>query len=511
MTCQIIKSLKEQQHKFRGERRTSEEPSHWHLFIHVIYLTLLLPIFFENPRTASQQKPSPNCPATTSQHNLTLQHSPFTGNLICSCVRTQPTKYLIRDLQLSQIQQNHKPQGVSTISPCIKIHCTNKSRKWKQAADLTNRPLQNASHELRQLASMAQASTEANPSMAAYHLQSMNNKKEMMSDNGYGCNTSCSESDLKGGNHTDPVPYWTSAAVTILQASVMSFTIVTDIIGNILVIISVLQNKKLRSAGNIFVISLSVADLMVALYPYPLISHAILQKAWTLGYVHCKISSVIHSLSLIGSVYNILAIAVNRYFCICHSSMYENLYSMKNTYLYVFLTWTISVILLLPIISVNALQYEPRVYSCVLILSVNQSLTIAMSSFQFIPISIVIFCYVRIWILVIQVKYRVRQDSKQKLKSSELRHFFTMFAVFVLFAVCWGPFSVIGLVVGFTPAEKAIRIPDWLITLSYFMAYFNSCLNGIIYGVFNHNFRNEYKRIALSLCTCMSKQLQKMS
>lgn len=33
------------------------------------------------------------------------------------------------------------------------------------------------------------------------------------------------------------------------------------------------------------------------------------------------------------------------------------------------------------------------------------------------------------------------------------------------------------------------------------MAYFNSCLNAIVYGVLNQNFRREYKRIVVSVCT----------
>ncbi|XP_043935167.1 melatonin receptor type 1C-like [Protopterus annectens] len=323
------------------------------------------------------------------------------------------------------------------------------------------------------------------------------------------CSTaSCYKAELQGSNHTIPILYQPSAAVTILQASVMVFTIVTDIVGNVLVILSVLQNKKLQTPSNIFVISLSAADMMVALYPYPLITHAILQKAWTLGYAQCKVTAVINSLSLIGSVYNILSIAVNRYFCICHSTKYDKIYSIKNTYGYVFLTWVVIIALLLPMATTDALQYDPRVYTCIFNITTNLSLTLIVAAFQFlIPVTVVLFCYLRIWILVIQVKYRIRQDSKQKLKPSEVRNFLTMFAVFVIFAVCWGPVCLIGLVVGFSPTGKAPTIPSWLFVLACFMTYINSCLNGIVYGVFNHNFRSEYKKIVLSLCTFLSKLL----
>ena len=73
-----------------------------------------------------------------------------------------------------------------------------------------------------------------------------------------------------------------------------------------------------------------------------------------------------------------------------------------------------------------------------------------------------------------------------------------MFVVFVLFAICWAPLNLIGLAVAIDPSRVVPRIPEWLFVVSYFMAYFNSCLNAIIYGLLNRNFRNEYKRIVTS-------------
>ncbi len=91
---------------------------------------------------------------------------------------------------------------------------------------------------------------------------------------------------------------------------------------------------------------------------------------------------------------------------------------------------------------------------------------------------------------------QARQSAK--IKPHDFRNFLTMFVVFVLFAVCWAPLNFIGLAVAIHP-RLGQAIPEWLFTASYFMAYFNSCLNGVIYGVLNHNFRKEYKRIILAI------------
>uniref|UniRef100_H3B756 G-protein coupled receptors family 1 profile domain-containing protein n=1 Tax=Latimeria chalumnae TaxID=7897 RepID=H3B756_LATCH len=269
---------------------------------------------------------------------------------------------------------------------------------------------------------------------------------------------------------------------------------------NVIILLSTFSNKKVKNKRNIFVVSLAVADLFVAVYPFPLDLLAILHDGWILGDIHCQISGFLTGLSVIGSVFNITAIAINRYFFICHSLKYDRLYNMKKTCCYVCLTWVLTLAAILPNFYAGSLKYDPRVYSCTFAQTVSSSYTIIVVVVHFmLPLTIVAFCYLQIWVLVIQVKHRVRKDSQQKLKANQIRNFLTMFVVFVLFAVCWGPLNFIGLAVATNPLKMAPKIPEWLFVTSYFMAYFNSCLNALVYGVLNQNFRNEYKRIVLSL------------
>ncbi|XP_012689797.2 melatonin receptor type 1A-like [Clupea harengus] len=287
--------------------------------------------------------------------------------------------------------------------------------------------------------------------------------------------------------------------VATTLASVLITTIVVDILGNLLVIISVFRNRKLRKAGNAFVVSLAIADLLVAVYPYPLVLSAIFHDGWIAGSIHCQISGFLIGLSVIGSIFNITGIAINRYCYICHSLKYDKVFSNKNTVCYVVLVWVLTILAIVPNWFVESLQYDPRVYSCTFAQSVSSLYTITVVVVHFIlPIAIVSYCYLRIWILVIQVRRRVKPDSRPKFKPHDLRNFLTMFVVFVLFAVCWAPLNLIGLAVAINP-RLGQAIPEWLFIASYFMAYFNSCLNAVIYGVLNHNFRKEYKRIILAI------------
>ncbi|XP_056417427.1 melatonin receptor type 1B isoform X1 [Hyla sarda] len=306
----------------------------------------------------------------------------------------------------------------------------------------------------------------------------------------------CCAPDRAEVQAAEPRAVWLVTALS----GVLIVTTVVDILGSLLVIVSVLKNRKLRNSGNAFVVSLAFADLVVALYPYPLVLVAIFKNGWALGEIHCKVSGFVMGLSVIGSIFNITGIAINRYCYICHSLVYDKVFSAWNTMLYVCLIWVFTALATVPNFFIGSLEYDPRIYSCTFVQTVSSSYTITVVVIHFIvPITVVTFCYLRIWILVIQVRRKVKSETKPRMKPSDFRNFLTMFVVFVLFAFCWAPLNLIGLAVAINPIEVAPKIPEWLFVLSYFMAYFNSCLNAVIYGLLNQNFRKEYKRIVMAL------------
>ncbi|CAL8262235.1 unnamed protein product [Lota lota] len=301
-------------------------------------------------------------------------------------------------------------------------------------------------------------------------------------------------------------------AATLLS-SVLIITIVVDIIGNMLVVISVLRNKKLRKAGNAFVVSLALADLLVAVYPYPLVLTAIFNGGWIAGHLQCQLSGFLMGLSVVGSTFNIAGIAVNRYCYMCHGLRYDKVFSGGNTARYVLLAWALAVVAVAPNWLVGSLRYDARVYSCTFAQSVSALYTAAVVAVHFLlPVAVVSYCYLRIWILVVRAGRRVKPnpgprvgpdpapgvgpDPGPRVKPRDLRNFLTMFAAFAVFAVCWAPINLIGLAVALD-ARLGPAVPEWLFAASYFLAYSNSCLNAVVYGALNHNFRQEYKRIAV--------------
>uniref|UniRef100_A0A2K5IIS6 Melatonin-related receptor n=1 Tax=Colobus angolensis palliatus TaxID=336983 RepID=A0A2K5IIS6_COLAP len=244
-------------------------------------------------------------------------------------------------------------------------------------------------------------------------------------------------------------------------------------------------------SGNIFVVSLSVADMLVAIYPYPLMLHAMSTGGWDLSQLQCQMVGFVTGLSVVGSIFNIVAIAINRYCYICHSLQYERIFSVRNTCIYLVVTWIMAILAVLPNMYIGTIEYDPRTYTCIFNYLNNAVFTVTVVCIHFIlPLLIVGFCYVRIWTKVLAARDPAGQNPDNQL--AEVRNFLTMFVIFLLFAVCWCPINVLTVLVAVSPKEMAGKIPNWLYLAAYFIAYFNSCLNAVIYGLLNENFRREY-------------------
>ncbi|XP_059536297.1 melatonin-related receptor [Myotis daubentonii] len=287
-----------------------------------------------------------------------------------------------------------------------------------------------------------------------------------------------------------PQPDYPPALITFMFC-VMVITIVIDLTGNSLVILAVGKSKKLRNSGNIFVVSLSVADMLVAIYPYPLMLHAMAIGGWNLSKFQCQVVGFITGLSVVGSIFNIMAIAINRYCYICHSLQYERIFSVRNTCIYLVVTWIMTVLAVLPNMYIGTIEYDPRTYTCIFNYLNNPIFAVTIVCIHFVlPLLIVGFCYARIWMKVLAARDPARQNPDNQF--AEVRNFLTTFVIFLLFAVCWCPINVLTVLVSVNPKQIASKIPNWLYLAAHFMAYFNSCLNAVIYGLLNENFRREY-------------------
>nr|XP_046183922.1 D(4) dopamine receptor-like isoform X1 [Oncorhynchus gorbuscha]XP_046183923.1 D(4) dopamine receptor-like isoform X1 [Oncorhynchus gorbuscha] len=123
------------------------------------------------------------------------------------------------------------------------------------------------------------------------------------------------------------------------------------ILGNILVCLSVLTERSLKTATNYFIISLSVADLLLAVLVLPLYVYSeFLGGIWTLSTHICDALMTMDVMLCTASILNLCAISVDRYIAVVVPLKYNrNQFSLRQLVL-ITATWVLSLGVASPVI-----------------------------------------------------------------------------------------------------------------------------------------------------------------
>uniref|UniRef100_A0A665UX61 D(4) dopamine receptor-like n=2 Tax=Echeneis naucrates TaxID=173247 RepID=A0A665UX61_ECHNA len=127
--------------------------------------------------------------------------------------------------------------------------------------------------------------------------------------------------------------------------------ILVIILGNVLVCLSVLTERSLKTATNYFIISLAVADLLLAVLVLPLFMYSeFLGGIWTLSTSVCDALMTMDVMLCTASILNLCAISVDRYIAVVIPLKYNrNQFSLRQLGL-ITASWVLSVGVASPVI-----------------------------------------------------------------------------------------------------------------------------------------------------------------
>ncbi|XP_023124855.1 dopamine receptor D4 related sequence [Amphiprion ocellaris] len=127
--------------------------------------------------------------------------------------------------------------------------------------------------------------------------------------------------------------------------------ILVIILGNVLVCLSVLTERSLKTATNYFIISLAVADLLLAVLVLPLYVYSeFLGGVWTLSTSICDALMTMDVMLCTASILNLCAISVDRYIAVVVPLKYNrNQFSVRQLAL-ITATWVLSLGVASPVI-----------------------------------------------------------------------------------------------------------------------------------------------------------------
>lgn len=124
-------------------------------------------------------------------------------------------------------------------------------------------------------------------------------------------------------NHTNattienPNVDWTDLMFLIFKAFIFGTIILSALLGNALVIISVHRHRKLRVITNYYVVSLAMADMLVALCAMTFnASMELTNGRWLFGYFMCDVWNSLDVYFSTASILHLCCISVDRYYAI---------------------------------------------------------------------------------------------------------------------------------------------------------------------------------------------------
>lgn len=190
---------------------------------------------------------------------------------------------------------------------------------------------------------------------------------------------------------------------SVLTLTLLAMLVVATFVWNLLVLVTILRVRTFHRVPHNLVASMAISDVMVAALVMPLsLVHELNGRLWKLGRVLCQVWISFDVLCCTASIWNVTAIALDRYWSITRHLEYTLKTRKKISNVMIALTWLLS-----SIISLSPLFGWGETYSEGMKCQVSQepSYTI-FSTFGafYLPLCVVLFVY---WKIYKAAKFRI--------------------------------------------------------------------------------------------------------
>ncbi|CAL7939874.1 unnamed protein product [Xylocopa violacea] len=183
--------------------------------------------------------------------------------------------------------------------------------------------------------------------------------------------------------------------------------------GNVLVILAVVRERALQTVTNYFIVSLAVADLLVAVLVMPFAVYVLVNGSWSLPGFVCDFYIAMDVTCSTSSIFNLVAISIDRYIAVTRPIKYAKHKNNRRVWLTILLVWAISAAIGSPI--VLGLNNTPdRIPDQCLFYNSDFIIYSSLSSF-YIPCIIMVFLYYNIFKALRNRAKKARANRKPNL------------------------------------------------------------------------------------------------
>ncbi|CAD5125920.1 unnamed protein product [Dimorphilus gyrociliatus] len=279
--------------------------------------------------------------------------------------------------------------------------------------------------------------------------------------------------------------------------------IICTVFGNLGIIIALVFDSKLQDVGgNIYYISLAIADFFVGIFVMPPMLVYTLVSCWPWGVIACDLWVSIDYLSCTASFFTLAAIAADRHSAITQPLMHMKMWSKSRLRNLIVLIWFCAAIAWVPAIYIIRRLRDGSIHNVketACDYSVNQWYALVSASVvYYIPIILMCTLYILLYKAINQeLTKKVSDEKDQGQRMIKQKRAAIMLGIIILvFLLCWLPWTIVWPIMTF----HENWIPNWLYEWASWAAYINSGINPFVYVFSNRDFRMAFSRIGRRIC-----------
>ncbi|XP_071184358.1 D(3) dopamine receptor-like isoform X1 [Salvelinus alpinus] len=222
--------------------------------------------------------------------------------------------------------------------------------------------------------------------------------------------------DLLHGNSSGG---WEEDTERNYYAMLYSLLILAIVFGNVLVCLAVVRERSLQTTTNYLVVSLAVADLLVASLVMPWAVYLeVVGGAWLFSRMYCNVFVTLDVMMCTASILNLCAISIDRYTAVVMPVLYNTTHSSRKRVSAMIATvWILAFAVSCPLLfgfNTSGETHDPTVCSIS-----NPDFVIYSSVVSFyLPFIVTLLVYVRIYVFLRKRRKRIafRQASSGKVR-----------------------------------------------------------------------------------------------
>ncbi|XP_055058164.2 type-1 angiotensin II receptor [Misgurnus anguillicaudatus] len=292
---------------------------------------------------------------------------------------------------------------------------------------------------------------------------------------------------------------------------VYSFNFIIGIVGNSMIVAVICCSMKIRTVANIFVLNLAISDLTFLLTLPVWAVYTATGYQWPFGSFLCKAVAGMALFNLYTSIFFLTVLSIDRYLAIVHPVQSRQCRTVVYAQVTCVLVWLVALFLSLPTAAIRGTHFIPEINATVCAIldkenlrNVLAALSLMKSVLGFLlPITIILTCYCLIGRTLLKAR-----DIQRTSKSNRDEVLSMLAAAVLSFFLCWAPHQIFNFMEMLITIKvitncDIVEIIDTGMPFTICIAFFNSCMNPILFSLVGKNFR----RNLLKLLRCSSTSL----